>query len=257
MGPERREGLIFEGRKVLVTGAARGIGLEVSRGLIRRGAAVLAVGRDVEALARLAEVYPARISPLTADLGQPEGVERVVAWVRDSHPDLAVLINNAAIMRHGLLTGGEVAGEIAQEIAQEIAINLTAPLRLSAALLPGIARQKGAVVNVTSGLAIAPRARAAVYCATKAGLRSFTRSLRDQCRIAGLTVQVSEVVMTLVDTTLSTPGIPNKYPPQRAAEDLLRGLEAGKDEVWIERTRALRLIHRLWPAVAYRILRGQ
>lgn len=117
-------------------------------------------------------------------------------------------------------------------------------------------RPSAAIVNVTSGLAIAPKRDAAVYCATKAGLRSFTRALRDQCRSAGLPIHVSEAVMTLVDTALSRPG-PNKYPPARAAADVLAGLEKRRDEIWIEKTKALRVIFRISPPLAYRIMRGR
>ena len=110
---------------------------------------------------------------------------------------------------------------------------------------------------MTSGLAIAPIPDAAVYCATKAGLRMFTRAFRDQCRRAGLPFQVTEVVMTLVDTTLSRHGSHRPYPPERAAADLIAGVERGLDEVWIEKTKLLRVLHRLSPALTYRIMRGR
>lgn len=61
--------------------------------------------------------------------------------------------------------------------------------------------------------------------------------------------------MTLVATSLSR-DMPDRYPPERAAEDLLKGIEAGRDEIWIERTRLLRLLNRLSPALAHRLLRG-
>lgn len=245
----------FQGRKVVLTGAARGIGLELTRLLVPRGARIVAVGRDDGALQALRDEFPGKVDTRAADLSQARDIADLVDWMAVDHRDCSVLINNAAVMNHGMLTGMSAAR--LQDIATEIATNLTAPLKLAAAMLPLLsARGSALIANVTTGLAIAPKRDAAVYCATKAGLRSFTRSLRDQCRHAGLPIQVSEVVMTLVDTTLSSDA-PRKYPPGRAASDMLRGLENGLDEVWIEKTRLLRIVHRLSPNLAYRIMRGR
>lgn len=245
----------FQGRKVVLTGAARGIGLELTRLLVPRGARIIAVGRDKASLQALRDQFPGKVETRAADLSQDEHVADLADWLAVDHRDCSALINNAAVMNQGMLTG--MSDTRFQDIATEIATNLTAPLKLAAAMLPVLsAHQSALIANVTSGLAIAPKRDAAVYCATKAGLRSFTRSLRDQCRHAGLPIQVSEIVMTLVDTTLSSDA-PRKYPPDRAASDMLRGLENGQDEVWIEKTRLLRVIHRLSPNLAYRIMRGR
>lgn len=245
----------FSGRKVLVTGGGRGIGREMTRQLVARGAHVVAVGRDAATLEALANAHPGGITTRRAEFGAGEDVQALAEWIGADHPDCSVLVNNAAIMNHRDLARPSAAG--LDEIAREIAVNLTAPLTLAAALLPVLgAHRSAAIVNVTSGLAIAPKREAAVYCATKAGLRSFTRALRDQCRHAGLPIRVSEAVMTLVDTTLSSP-VPRKYPPDRAAADVLAGLERGRNEIWIEKARLLRIVHRLSPALAYRLMRDR
>lgn len=245
----------FAGRTVLVTGGARGIGAELSHRLVARGARVLAVGRDGERLAGLANIHRGAVATFQADLGADGAVAEVAAWVRNHHPECSALINNAAVMNHVDLTDDRPAHLGA--IASEIAINLVAPLQLAVSLLPILrVHERSAIVNVTSGLAIAPKRDAAVYCATKAAVRSFTRSLRDQCRKSELPIQVTEVVMTLVDTTLSQPAA-RKYAPTLAADDLIVGVEKGQDEVWIEKAKLLRLVHRLSPALAYRIMRGR
>ena len=135
---------------------------------------------------------------------------------------------------------------------------MTAPLQLCTALTPMLARAPGGgvIANISSGLALAPIPDASVYCGTKAGLSNFTRSFRDQCRAKNLPIQVTDVIMTLVDTTLSKPGSAKKYPPAQAAADVLEGLAAGKQEIWVEKTKLLRLIFRISPAAAYRLMRG-
>ncbi|MCC5986558.1 MAG: SDR family NAD(P)-dependent oxidoreductase [Pararhodobacter sp.] len=251
-----RQRFDFNSRKVLLTGATRGIGRALVDRLAARGALVLATGRDPSAVALLVRDTPAVLDGMAADLGEIGAAQSIADWVKVRHPDTSVVINNAAIMNRGALTG---AGQDHLEaISTEIAVNLRAPLALSVALLPVLHRHSGAaIVNVTSGLAIAPRPDAAVYCATKAGLRSFTRALRDQCRRALYPIQVTEVVMTLVDTGLTAPVAIRKYPPERAAADLVRGVEAGLEEVWVEKAKHLRLVHRLSPKLAYRIMRAR
>lgn len=248
-------GFDFQGRVVLVTGGARGIGLELTAGLIARGAKVLAVGRDNASLAALSARFGASVVTHAIDLALPDAPAALARWVAAEHPECSALINNAAIMLHTDLTRG--GSDHHEEIAREITVNLVAPLQLATALLPVLAQQKSAaIVSITSGLAVVPKRDAAVYCATKAGLRSFTRSLRDQCAKAGLAIQVTEVVMTLVDTTLSRPSALKKYAPARAAADTLAGVERGLDEVWIEKAKILRVLFRLAPGLAYRIMRG-
>ena len=217
---------------------------ELAAQLVRKGATVIGTAR---------RPFEAEgVSPIALDLAQPGAPRDLADRIARDYPACSGLIANAAIMMHTDLTQG--THDI--EIATEIATNLTAPLQLATALLPQLGRNGPAFVNlVTSGLAIAPRAEAAVYCATKAGLRSFARSLRNQCHDAGLPVHISETIMTLVATTLSR-DLPGRYPAQRAAADLIAGLERERDEIWIERTRLLRLVNRLSPTLAFRILRG-
>ncbi|WP_417268853.1 SDR family NAD(P)-dependent oxidoreductase [Celeribacter sp.] len=206
----------LEGKKILVTGGTRGIGAALVSQLRAKGCRVLVVARDE---ARLAVLERQGVATLAADLADPDMPRAVARWVAAEHPDCDVLINNAAIMDHTFLTRDPLAK--LDRIDREIRINLTAPLQLTAALLPVLsARPKAAVVNVTSGLALAPLPNAAVYCATKAGVRMFTKALRHQITAERWTIQLSEVLMTRVDTTLSEGDPEGKYPPERAAVDL-------------------------------------
>ncbi|MFT6604828.1 MAG: putative oxidoreductase [Halocynthiibacter sp.] len=245
----------FAGRTVLVTGATRGIGAAMVEQLIGAGANILAVARDPSALDRLAQKYPGAIQTCAVDLAGPQATKTVTDWVSQYHQDCSILINNAAIMEHVIYI--DSSEDFSEEIDQEITINLNAPIKLSVAMLGILNASNGAAIcNVTSGLAIAPLTNAAVYCATKAGLRSFTKALRYQCEIAQNGILVSEAIMTLVDTTLSHGEAKRKVSPQRAAKEVLAGLASNKKEIWVEKTKLLRIINRLSPALAAKILRG-
>ncbi|WP_417243534.1 SDR family oxidoreductase [Celeribacter sp.] len=240
----------LDGKKILVTGGTRGIGAALVSQLRAKGCRVLVVARDE---AQLAVLERDGVDTLAADLSDPDMPRAIARWVAAEHPDCDVLVNNAAIMDHTFLTRDPLAK--LNRIEQEIRINLTAPLQLSTAMLPVLStRPQAAIVNVTSGLALTPLPNAAVYCATKAGVRMFTKALRHQIRAEQWDIQLSEVLMTRVDTTLSEGAPEGKYPPDRAAADLIRGVEAGRREIFIEKVALLHRIWRLSPALADRII---
>jgi uncharacterized oxidoreductase len=123
----------------------------------------------------------------------------LVDWVLSEFRALNVLVNNAGVQRPvDFLKGARDLGEADEEIVT----NLTAPIHMSALLLPHLRRKKeAAVVNISSGLAFTPLAVVPVYCATKAALHSWTLSLRHQLRETS--VRVFEVAPPMVATGLS------------------------------------------------------
>ncbi|MBE9636074.1 SDR family oxidoreductase [Salipiger mangrovisoli] len=243
----------WNGRKVLLTGATRGIGRAMAEQLMAEGATVLGVARNFAALDEMTRRLGPRFDGLEADLGDPEIPRGVVNWVADMHPDCSVLINNAAVMSYPLLTDG---GNHDVGIEEEVQINLIAPVQIATALLPRLAAQRDSrIVNVTSGLAVAPKTDAPVYCATKAAMRSFTRSLRYQAEDARMAIGICEALLPAVNTTLSRGRAERKMPAPEAAAAILRGAAAGTPEIWIGKTRLLRRVMRLSPALGHVIMR--
>lgn len=245
----------FLDSKALVTGGARGIGLEISKLLIERGVHVVALGRNEEDLAQLQQQFPQAVTPIAMDLTDPQVVDQLMADMAWAHPDLNMLVNNAALQ----VEMDALAGDPAKNIMngrREIALNLDALMALSLGLLPQLARQERALIcNISTGLAIAPKAASPVYCATKAGVRHFTRALRYQCADAGVPVQVSEAIMSLVDTDMTKGRGSGKISPQQAAREVVGGLARGKDEIWVGKAKLLKYISILTPPLAARMLR--
>lgn len=234
----------------LVTGGNRGIGLAIAQALSSRGSRVILVGRDTARLQQARSLLP-NAHTLEADLSDLAQVDALARRVVAEHPQLNLLINNAAIQQLMDLKGDASALTRAQG---EVSLNLLAPLHLTGALLPHLLRQPAAaVVNITSGLALAPKASAPVYCATKAGLRSFTQALRYQ--LEGTPVRVLEVLPPLVDTDMTRGRGSGKLPPEAVAEQTLRGLERGHEEVLVGKARLLPWLLRLAPGLARRIMR--
>ena len=142
----------------------------------------------------------------------------------------------------------------ADALESEIAINLTAPILLSARLVPLLERgQDPMIVNVSSGLALAPKASAPVYCATKAGLSHFSRGLRFQLEPRG--IRVVDVVTPLVKTPMTAGRHDGAMEVGTFVDGLLKGLAARRDEVYVGKARFLPALLRLAPRRARSLLR--
>jgi uncharacterized oxidoreductase len=246
----------LEGKHILLTGATRGIGRALAAQLVKAGATVLAVARDADALAALAWELGPQLQTYTCDLENVEDRAGLIKRITTAAQPLDGLINNAGVqIEADYLVASHV--DLVDDITTEITINLVAPLHLCAALVSHLAqRPEGFIVNVTSALALAPKQDAPIYCATKAGLRSFTTALRYQAEQLAPNLRIYECIMSLVDTDMTQGRGRGKISPDKAAQELLQGLKRGTDEIWIGKTRVLRWIHRVSPALAAKILRG-
>ena len=113
-----------------------------------------------------------------------------------------LLVHNAGVQQlHDFTQEGETL-QYTTEL--ETAINFIGPVELTKSMLPQMRHLPGArLVFVTSGLALAPKRSSPVYCANKAGLRSFAKSLRAQLRNAQWNIEVTEALPPLVDTDMT------------------------------------------------------
>ena len=211
---------------VLITGGASGIGLALAERLLRAGSEVIICGRREEKLWEAQEAHP-ELKIRVCDVARDEERLALFEWAVGEHPGLNVLVNNAGIQRYLQL----IQPEEWERSREEIAINLEAPLHLSALFIPHLQRQqRPAIINVTSGLAFVPMARAPIYCATKAALHSFTLSLRHQ--LADTPIEVIEVIPPAVNTDLGGPGLHTfGVPLDEFADAAVARLQAGDVEI--------------------------
>jgi uncharacterized oxidoreductase len=104
---------------------------------------------------------------------------------------------------------------------------------------------------------LAPKSSSPVYCASKAALRSFTKSLRAQVRQAGWVIQIQEALPPLVDTDMTRGRGKGKISAETAAFQILKGIAKGSAEIDVGATALLRWILRLSPALGERIMIGR
>lgn len=232
------------GRLALVTGGTDGIGRELANQLRAAGADVIVSGRSLD---RLAEVRAAGFEAVEADLSTTAGIDTLVAAV--GNRPLALLINNAG---SGSIYDPDRICSL-DDASACIRLNLDAPIQLATRLLPLLrAQSDAAIVNVTSGLAIAPRAGGAVYCATKAGLRSFTMALRHSLKDSN--IRVIEALPPVVDTKMTAGRSTRKMTAQACAAEIIAGIASDKAEVNVGLVKLLQIVHSISPALARRIM---
>lgn len=226
------------GRRVLITGASRGIGEALADEFARAGALLALVGRDSVALGDLARRLGG--SSYVADLADPGQLQGLIARIESDGGPVDVLVNNA-----GVDTTGDFVGQEASAVETLYRTNLLAPVELCRQILPGmVARSSGHIVNVSSFAGVSMFPGLAAYGSSKAGLSHFTAGLRADLR--GRAVGTTLVELGPVATDLLTRA--KDYPPTgdsfgRAEEfRLLRDLDPGA--VATEIVTAVRLARR-------------
>jgi uncharacterized oxidoreductase len=242
----------IDGRTILVTGGSRGIGRELVRVLVERSARVAVCSRSEQGAASL-KSFGERVRHFACDLSCPDEVISLAARVRREFGAPSVLINNAGVQFNH--DWADTSTEDRTRWAQaEVSVNLLAPALLTSVFLDDLRRcGSGVVVNVTSLLALGPKASAPVYSASKAGLRSLTDALRWQ--LAGDNVRVVEVVPPLVDTAMTAGRGKNKMDPAVAAERIVDGLESERTAIRLGFARVVHSVWRVAPGLAGAVLK--
>jgi len=222
--------VIIKGTVALVTGASAGIGAAVAGSLAARGARVLVHGRDPEATAAVADRVGG--TAIVADLTRPGAPEQVAAAALEAADRLDILVANAGIGWAGTFTD-----MTPDDVDRLVTVNLTAPVRLTHALLPALREHGGFAAYVTSIAGRAGVAGEAVYSATKAGLDVFAESLR--LELHGTGVRVGVLVPGVVDTQFfqrrGRPYVrswPRPRPVGPVAAALVRMIESDRAEAY-------------------------
>ncbi|TMR18692.1 SDR family NAD(P)-dependent oxidoreductase [Nonomuraea turkmeniaca] len=167
------------GRVCVVTGANRGIGLEVARQLALAGDTVLLTARDLGQAEKAARGMGREVVPRRLDVSDQESVDTFAAGVRDSHARVDVLVNNAAIHYD---TWQRAVNADLDVVREALETNLLGAWRVTQALLPLLGG--GRVVNVSSeaGSLASMGAGTPAYAVSKAALNALTKMLAAELR---------------------------------------------------------------------------
>ncbi len=176
--------LDLTGRKALITGASGGIGDAIARLLHAQGATVGIHGTRVEKLEALASELGDRVQLFPANLSDRDAVKEMAQKAEADLEGVDILVNNAGITKDGLFVRMSDADWDAV-----LEVNLTAVFRLTRELThPMMKRRLGRIINITSVVGVTGNPGQANYCASKAGMIGFSKSLAQEIASRGITV---------------------------------------------------------------------
>lgn len=187
----------LSGRKALITGASGGIGEAVARMLHAQGAIVGLHGTREEKLNALAADLGDRAHVFPADLSDKEAVAKLGADAETKLEGVDILVNNAGITRDGLFVRMSDA-----DWDDVINVNLSSVFRLTRSVTHSMMRRRyGRIINIASVVGVTGNPGQANYCASKAGMIGFSKSLAQE--IASRNVTVNCVAPGFIESAMT------------------------------------------------------
>jgi len=249
----------LSGKVVVVTGAARGLGAELSRQLTAAGATVALLGLEPDELKKVSADC-ARSSWWEVDITDDAALSAVAADVQRTLGSAYAVVATA-----GIAVGGPVLLSDPASYDRVIEVNLLGSVRTVRAFLPQVVQTRGYVLQVASLAALMPIPMMSAYCASKSGVEAFALSLRGEVRHHGVKVGVAYLTWTDTDMVrgaderpgLGTmraklPGVFGKtYPAGPAIARVVDGIVHRRARVYAQPwVRALNWTRTVWPSVA-------
>jgi NAD(P)-dependent dehydrogenase (short-subunit alcohol dehydrogenase family) len=231
-------------RVALITGAARGIGLESARQLHARGWSVALTGLEPDELERQAALLGDRAAAFEVDVTDVEALEATMTAVVARFGRIDTVVANA-----GVAAVGTVSTMAPAEWERIVEVNLLGVWRTVRAALPYVTQQRGYVLCVSSMSAAVHLGMMSAYTAAKAGVEAFADALRQELAAQGTAVGVvylSFVETDLVRETYAHPGVVRSratgpkfmtatMPLERAGRTVADAVEQRKSRAWAPR----------------------
>ncbi|EAT12266.1 SDR family NAD(P)-dependent oxidoreductase [Bermanella marisrubri] len=182
---------------VLITGAASGLGLEMSKVFIKKGHQVIMVDLQIDKLKQEAKELGVNAFAYELDLTNGDSVSQLVDDITKQFKTLDVLVNNAGITHRSLAEQTDI-----KVIEKVMAVDYLGPVRLAQSCLPLLSESKGDVINIGSMAGWMPVLGRAGYCAAKSALHQYFEVMR--CEVSRLNVSVLMVYPSFLDTPIET-----------------------------------------------------
>lgn len=183
---------------VLVTGASKGIGMEITKMLSKKGYKVIAnYNKSIESAKKLQKENP-QIDIIKADVSKREEVKHMIEYVLGKYKKIDVLVNNAGISKTSLFT--EVADEEWDEI---ISNNLYSVFCVTQEAVKNmIHNKKGCIINISSIWGKVGASCESIYSVSKAGINAMTKSLAKELGLSN--IRVNAIAPGFIDTDMNS-----------------------------------------------------
>jgi 2-deoxy-D-gluconate 3-dehydrogenase len=178
--------LQLAGSVAIVTGASKGLGRAIARGLAAEGVSIVAAARSTDALAELAEEFGAVIEPVTCDIADLDQIATLVPRALDRFGRLDIVVNNA-----GIAPAGRFADTSLTQWRQVFDVNVFGPVALiQSASEHLLAQRSGKIINIGSLSSLRGKPVLSAYSASKGALLRLTEALSAEWAAHGVQVNM-------------------------------------------------------------------
>jgi len=209
----------LSGKTAVVTGASRGIGQAIAKGLAQEGANLAICARslgNLEETTRICEELGVKVKGYAVDVADSAAVQGMIDDAKAEFGNIDVLVNNAGVTKDGLL-----ARMSEEDWDFVINTNLRGAFLFSKAAAKHMMKQRsGSIVNIASVVGLVGNPGQTNYCASKGGLIAFGKSLAKE--LATRNVRVNSIAPGFIDTAMT------EELPDAAKEKLMSGIPMGK-----------------------------
>jgi len=219
----------FNGKTVLITGGASGIGKIMGKMVLDKGARLIIWDVDEENLKMTLEAFSRfsdKVHGMVADVAHLDQIRTWADEVIRKFGDIDILINNA-----GIVVGKYFHEHSPEEVRHTMTINSDAPMMIALAFLPGMLKKNiGHICNISSSAGLVSNPKMSVYCASKWALNGWSDSLRIEMNQLGKNIKVTTVTPYYIDTGMFK-GVKSIIPiikPENAARKIIRGIEKNR-----------------------------
>lgn len=245
----------LNGKKILITGGASGIGLEAAKQFLAIGASVIITGRNQSKLDAAKKLYPA-LTVIKSDVSDVDDAHKLYHLVMDAG-GIDILYNNAGVLTEPYNLG-EANDRHYKDAAYEMDVNYLGVIRLNNLFIEMLkSRKEGAIINTTSILSYAPALLESTYSAAKVALRFYTEALRKHLEVSGSRLKVFELLPPLVATDMTADRNDKKLTVEELVHALISGVKKNQYTIRVGDTRLFYLLHRFLPKVAFGLVNSK
>ena len=245
----------LKNKTILITGGSSGIGLEAVKQFLENGSKVIITGRSQSKLDEAKKLYPT-ITAFNSDVANAEDAKKLYKQI-EALGGIDILYNNAGVISKPQNLG--ISSDKHFETAEyEMNINYLGVIRMNNLFMDMLkSKKESAIINTASVLSYVPLNLSPTYSASKVAVRFYTDMLRNHLQVLNSNVKVFELSPPLVATAMAD-GIEAKaMSPEKLVNGLIKGLKNNTYKIRIGDTKAIYLLSRFLPKVAWGLLNGK